>query len=75
MLVKDQFIKKNYCPLPLIDDILALIGKRIFFTSLDLKSDYWQVSMDEQDNEKTAFYVSYGFVWIQHYMPFDLSNA
>ena len=31
---------KNCYPLPLIDDILALLGKAKYFTSLDLKSGY-----------------------------------
>ena len=51
----NQITKKNSYPLPLIDDILAILGKAKFFTSLDLKSGYWQVAMDEKDKEKTAF--------------------
>ena len=33
----NQITKKNSFPLPLIDDILALLGKAKYFTSLDLK--------------------------------------
>ena len=34
-------VTKNYShPLPLIDDILALLGKAKYFTTLDLKSGY-----------------------------------
>ena len=51
----NQVTKKNSYPLPLIDDILALLGKAKYFTSLDLKSGYWQVVMDEQDKERTYF--------------------
>ena len=36
----NKITKKNSYPLPLIDDVLALIGKTKFFTSLDLKSGY-----------------------------------
>ena len=39
----------NSYPLPLIGDILALLGKSKFFTSLDLKCGYWQVAMDVKD--------------------------
>ena len=42
-------------PLPLIDDILALLGKSSYFSTLDLRSGYWQVALDEADREKTAF--------------------
>ena len=51
----NKITKKNSYPLPLIDDILALLGKAKLFTSLDLKSGYWQVAMEEKDKEKTAF--------------------
>ena len=42
-------------PLPVIDDILARLGKAKYFTTLDLKSGYWQVLMNEENREKTAF--------------------
>lgn len=46
----------------------ALLGSA-YFTTLDLASGYWQVEMDEQTKEKTAFSVPSG-----HYdfnvMPF-----
>ena len=51
----NQVTKPNSYPLPLIDDILALLGRAKHFTSLDLKKVYWQVLMDENDKEKTAF--------------------
>ena len=38
----NQVTKRNSYPLPVIDDILALLGKSKFFSSLDLKSGYWQ---------------------------------
>ena len=70
----NQITKKNSYPLPLIDDILALLGKAKFFTSLDLKSGYWQVAMDEKDKEKTAFTCHKGLFEF-NVMPFGLSNA
>ena len=70
----NKVTKKNSCPLPLIDDILALLGKAKYFTSLDLKSGYWQVAMDEKDKEKTAFACHKGLFEF-NVMPFGLSNA
>lgn len=46
--------KKNSFPIPLIDDLLAILGKAKYFTSLDFKNSYWQDAMDEKDNEETA---------------------
>ena len=70
----NQVTKKNSYPLPVIDDILALLGKAKYFTSLDLKSGYWQVLMDEADKEKTAFACHRGLFEF-NVMPFGLSNA
>ena len=70
----NQITKPNSYPLPLIDDILALLGKANFFTSLDLKSGYWQVLMDETDKEKTAFACHRGLFEF-NVMPFGLMSA
>ena len=70
----NQITKLNSYPLPLIDDILALLGKAKYFTSLDLKSGYWQVLMDKKDKEKTAFACQRGLFEF-NVMPFGLSNA
>ena len=60
--------------MPLIDDILALLGKAKFFTSLELKSGYWQIAMDEKDKEKTAVACHKG-LFDFNVIPLGLSNA
>ena len=70
----NQITKRNSYPLPLIDDILALLGKAKYFTSLDLKSGYWQVLIDEADKEKTAFACHRG-LFVFNVMPFGLCSA
>ena len=70
----NQVTKINSYPLPVIDDILALLGKAKYFTSIDLKSGYWQVLMNEPDKEKTAFACHRGLFEF-NVMPFGLSNA
>ena len=42
-------------PLPVIDGMLSRLGKAQYFATLDLKSGYSQVLMNEEDKEKTAF--------------------
>ena len=65
---------KNSHPLPRIDDILASLGGSKYFTSLDLKSGYWQIEMDKDSIEKTTFTCFLGnFAWLK--MPFGLSGA
>ena len=66
--------KKSSWPLPGIDDILAVLGKVEFFTILDLKIGYWQIPIDENDKEKTAFTCHRG-LYEYNIMPFGLANA
>ena len=61
-------------PLPLIDDILALLSKSTCFSTLDLRSGYWQVALDRMDWEKAAFTCRVGLFNFR-VMPFRLSNA
>ncbi len=66
--------RKDAYPLPRIDDMLdALRGSR-YFSTLDLYSGYWQVKMDEQDIDKTAFVTRQGLFRFA-VMPFGLCNA
>ena len=52
----------------------CLNGAKIF-TSLDLKSGYWQVEMEEESKPLTAFTVGpLGFFECER-MPFGLTNA
>ena len=68
-------ISKNMSyPLPVIDDILAQLKGAKYFSSLDLKSGYWQVKMADSDKEKTAFACHRGLFEF-NVMPFGLSNA
>ena len=66
---------KDAYSLPGIDETLDCLGGAIIFTSLDLKSGYWQVEMDEESKPLTAFTVGpLGFYECKR-MPFGLTNA
>ena len=48
--------KHDSFPLPNINDCLASLGSHSeYFSTLDMKSGYWQVQMDEDSQEKAAF--------------------
>jgi hypothetical protein len=65
--------KDNY-PVPLIEETLNSLKDSNFFTSLDLASGYWQIALDEETKEKTAFISKEGLFEFER-MPFGLSNA
>ena len=51
----NQITKLDEFPLPIIDDTLDLLQGSCHFSTLDLASGYWQVAMDPDSKEKTAF--------------------
>ena len=65
---------KNSYPLPRIDSKLDALSGAAWFSTLDLKSGYWQVDMEEKDKEKTAFTSGSG-LWQFRVMPMGLCNA
>lgn len=70
----NKVIKKNSYLLPRIDDILASLDGSQYFTCLDLRSGYWQIAMDEDSKEKTAFTCFMGLHQFKD-MPFGLCSA
>ena len=66
---------KDAYSLPCIDETLDCLGGATIFTSLDLKSGYWQVEMEEESKPLTTFTVGpLGFYECEH-MPFGLTKA
>ena len=61
-------------PLSVIDDMLASLGDAEYFTTLDLKSGYWQLPLDDQDKEKTAF-CCHRVLYEYNVMPFGFADA
>jgi Reverse transcriptase (RNA-dependent DNA polymerase)/RNase H-like domain found in reverse transcriptase len=66
--IEDKF------PMPQIEEILDNIGQSEYFTTLDLKSGFHQILMDENSKIKTAFSTSQGHFEFNR-MPFGLKNS
>ena len=72
--LNQRTVKDSY-PLPRIKEALDNIKGARFFTSLDLKQGFWEVPMDEDSKQYTAFTVGpLGFYEFER-MPFGLCNA
>ena len=70
----NSITKRDFYPLPRIDDILDQLGGNKYFTTLDLISGYWQIGIAEKDREKTAFITQDGLYEFNR-MPFGLKCA
>ena len=66
--------KKDVYPLPRIDDTLDSLKNARYFSTLDLASGYWQIPVEEEDQQKTAFSTKQGLFQFK-VMPFGLCNA
>ena len=66
--------KPDMFPLPRMDDLLDLLGRSKFFSTLDLASGYWQVKVHPDLCEKTAFITHQGLYEFK-VMLFGLRNV
>ena len=67
---------KDAYPVPRIDDTLDALGNQNakIFTTLDCASGYWQLPLEDEDKEKTAFTTQSGTYQFT-VLPFGLTGA
>ena len=65
---------KDAYPLPRIDDTLYMLAGKQWFSTLDLASGYWKVSLSQEARIKTEFATHSGLFQFKG-MPFGLCNA
>ena len=64
--------RKDSFPMPLVSDTLDSLSK--YFSTLYLKSGYWQIEMHPESREKTAF-VTHNGLYEFNVMLFGLTNS
>ncbi len=52
--------ERDAYPLPNITEILETFSGAVIFSTIDLNSGYWQVTMDPESKSKTTFIPSSG---------------
>ena len=72
--LNNRTIKDGYS-LPRIEETLDCLHGAVWFSTLDLKSGYWQVELEEEAKPLTAFTVGPLGFWECEHMPFGLTNA
>lgn len=65
---------KDAHPLPHIQDVFDSLGGAKIYSTLDLRSGYWQIPMSKHDRSKTAFTCHLGLFEFAR-LPFGLTNA
>ena len=66
---------KDSQPLPRIDDTLDALSGSVWFSTIDLKSGFWQIAMSEKDKPKTSFSIQGSGLWQFRAMPYGLCCA
>lgn len=70
----NDLTRKDSYPLPRIDDCFDALGGTSWFSSIDLQSGYWQLSMHPDSIEKTAFSCQSGLFQFK-VLPFGVCNG
>ena len=67
-------MNKDISSLSKSDETLDTLSGHQWFSTLDPKSNYWELEIHPNDREKTAFSTEQG-LWLFKVMPFRLCNA
>lgn len=71
----NKVTKRDTYPLPSVNNIVDNLKNAKFLSTLDLKSAFWQIPLDVNSKEKTAFAVPGKGLFHFKVMPFGLVNA
>jgi len=70
----NAYTVKNKFPLPIIEELFEELQGAQWFTTLDLRSGFHQIMVEEADQHKTAFQTHHGH-FEYRVMPYGLTGA
>jgi len=70
----NQATRKDHFPLPFMDQMLERLAGKAYYFFFAGYSGYNQITVDPQDQAKTAFICPFG-IFAYRKMPFGLCNA
>ena len=71
----NNYTVKDWYALPRIEDTLDCLHGAVWFSTLDLKSGYWKVELEEETKPFTAFTMGPLEFWECERIPFRFTNA
>ena len=71
----ERHLVNSLLQLPRIDELIDNLAGNTYFSSLDMRSGYYQVEVEDNDQAKTAFTTGPMGFWEFKRMPFGLTNA
>lgn len=67
-------IRREYYPMPTIEEVSTRLKNARFFTVLDAKNGFWQITLDDRSSMLTCFNTPFGrYRWMR--MPFGINSA
>ena len=62
----NKAVKREHFQLPTLDDILPNLSNAKLFSTVDIRSAYWHVLLDEESSLLTTFSTPYGrYCWVR----------
>jgi len=68
----NRALRRDHYPMPTIDDILPELAQVKVFSTVDAKSAFWHLELDEESSKLTTFETPFGkFRWLR--LPYGIS--
>ncbi|XP_065073526.1 uncharacterized protein K02A2.6-like [Ochlerotatus camptorhynchus] len=73
-IILNKALKRPHYQMPTMDELLPELAKAKVFTTVDAKSGFLQICLDEESSRLTTFWTPFGrYRWLR--MPFGISPA